>query len=227
MPKFPPPPRTPQNRSGFSFSLAVTSSPSAVTRSIGEQVVDRRAVLAHQPADPTAERQAGDPGVRDDAADGGEPEELGLAVELSPQHACLGARRPGLRVDANAFHRRQVDHEPAVAERVTRRPRGHLSGPRRADHARVRSAPRRRRRRCRCSARCRPDGGRSRRSRSCDRCHSRCSPAAATRHAARPPTRRAPRSRAAVSGEHSWSSSAARCPLGSHAATVGPRPPCG
>ena len=40
----------------------------------GEQVVDRRAVLAHQPADPTAERQAGDPGVRDDAADGGEPE---------------------------------------------------------------------------------------------------------------------------------------------------------
>ena len=33
MPKLPLPPRTPQNRSGFSFSLAVTSSPSAVTRS--------------------------------------------------------------------------------------------------------------------------------------------------------------------------------------------------
>ena len=84
----------------------------------GEQVVDRRAVLAHQPADPAAERQAGDPGVRDDAADGGEPEVLRLAVELAPQHARLGARRPRCRVDADALHRRQVDHEPAIAERM-------------------------------------------------------------------------------------------------------------
>ena len=84
----------------------------------GEQVVDRRAVLAHQPADPAAERQAGDAGVRDDAADRGEPEELCLAVELAPQHARLGARRPRCRVDADALHRRQVDHEPAVAERM-------------------------------------------------------------------------------------------------------------
>ena len=66
----------------------------------GEQVVDGRAVLAHQPADPAAERQAGDPGVGDDAAHGGEPEELRLAVELAPQHAGLRARSPRLRVDA-------------------------------------------------------------------------------------------------------------------------------
>ena len=88
----------------------------------GEQVVDRRAVLAHQPADPAAERESGDPGVRDDAADGGEPVELRLAVELTPQHARLGARRPRCRVDADAPHRRQVDHEPAVAERMPANP---------------------------------------------------------------------------------------------------------
>src|SRR5215211_7131712 len=33
MPKLPPPPRSPQKSSGFSVSLALTSSPSAVTRS--------------------------------------------------------------------------------------------------------------------------------------------------------------------------------------------------
>ena len=85
----------------------------------GEEVVDRRAVLAHQPADPAAERQAGDPGVRNDAADGGEPEVLRLAIELAPQHARLGAHRARCRVDSDALHRRKVDHEPAIADRMS------------------------------------------------------------------------------------------------------------
>ena len=141
----------------------------------GEEVVDRRAVLAHQPADPAAERQARDPGVGDDAADGGEPEELRLAVELAPQHARLGARRPRCRVDSNALHRRQVDHEPAVAERVAADSVATGAHARRADRARARSERPRRRRRRRCSARCRPGGGRSRRSRSCGPRRSRSS----------------------------------------------------
>ena len=84
----------------------------------GEQVVDRRAVLAHQPADPAPEGQPRNARVAHDSTHRRKPEELGLAVELAPQHARFGARRPGLRVDVNAFHRRQVDHEPAVAERM-------------------------------------------------------------------------------------------------------------
>ena len=57
-----------------------------------------------------------------DSTHGREPKELGLAVELAPQDARFGARRPGLWVDMNAFHRRQVDHESAVAQRVTANP---------------------------------------------------------------------------------------------------------
>src|SRR3712207_8620907 len=45
----------------------------------------RSAVLAHQVAEPAAERQAGDAGVADDAAGGGEPLRLGGAVDLAPR----------------------------------------------------------------------------------------------------------------------------------------------
>ena len=58
MPKLPPPPRRPQSSSGFSSSLARTSRPSAVTTSARDQVVAGQAVLAHQPADAAAEREA-------------------------------------------------------------------------------------------------------------------------------------------------------------------------
>jgi hypothetical protein len=75
-------------------------------------------VLSHQPADPPAERQARDPRVGDDPADRRQPEELRLAVELAPEHAGLGARGERRRIDSDSLHRREVDHEPAVAERV-------------------------------------------------------------------------------------------------------------
>ena len=72
----------------------------------GEQVVDRRAVLAHQPADPAPQGQSRNARVAHDSTHGRKPKELGLAVELAPQDARFGARRPGLWVDVNAFHRR-------------------------------------------------------------------------------------------------------------------------
>ena len=55
----------------------------------------------------------------DDPADRRQPEELRLAVELAPEHASFsmhGARR---RVDSDSLHRREVDHEAAVAQRLT------------------------------------------------------------------------------------------------------------
>ena len=54
----------------------------------------------------------------DDPADGGQAEELRLAVELAPEHAGLGPCRAGHRIDPDPLHRREVDHEAAVAERV-------------------------------------------------------------------------------------------------------------
>ena len=177
MPKFAPAPRTPQNRSALWSSLAVTSSPSAVTRSTERRLSTVAPYLRiSQPIPPPSVRPS-IPVCRNDAADGGEPEVLRLAIELAPQHARLGARRPRCRVDPDAPHRREVDHEPAIAERMSAD--SVATGAHRDDQialarvANVRDARRRRRR----SARCRPAGGRSRRSRSCGRRHSLLSPA--------------------------------------------------
>ena len=54
----------------------------------------------------------------DDPADRRQPEELRLAVELAPEHAGLSARGARRRIDSDSLHRREVDHEPAVTERV-------------------------------------------------------------------------------------------------------------
>ena len=87
----------------------------------GEQVVDGEAVLAHQPAEPAAESEAGDAGVRHRAAGGGQPERLRLAVELAPQHPALRLGRARVGIDADALHRRQVDDEAAIVGAVPRR----------------------------------------------------------------------------------------------------------
>ena len=84
-----------------------------------EEVVDRGAVLAHQPADAAAKGEAGDAGVGDDPAHRRQPVKLRLAVELAPEHAGLGPGGARRRVDPDALHRRKVDHEAAVAERMT------------------------------------------------------------------------------------------------------------
>jgi len=55
--------------------------------------------------------------MADDPAGRGQPEGLGLAVELAPEESRLRSRRSPLRVDPQALHRREIDHEPAVTHR--------------------------------------------------------------------------------------------------------------
>ena len=85
-----------------------------------QQLVDRQAVFPHEPPDPAAERQTGEPGVGHDAGRDGEPEGLRRAVELAEKHASLHARRALFDVDADGLHRRKVDNETAVARREAR-----------------------------------------------------------------------------------------------------------
>jgi hypothetical protein len=59
----------------------------------GPQVIECEAVFRHQPADPAAECQAGDPRAPDDAAGRRESVQLCLAIEFSPQDAALRAHR--------------------------------------------------------------------------------------------------------------------------------------
>ena len=81
------------------------------------ELVDRQAVLPLQPADPAAEREPRETGVRHDPGRHREPERLRLAVELAEEDAGLGARRPRVRIDADPVHEPEVDDEAAVAER--------------------------------------------------------------------------------------------------------------
>ena len=104
MPKLPPPPRSPQNRSAFSV-LAGGQEAAVGGDDVGrEQVVAGQAVLALQPADAAAEREPGDAGRRDRAAGRRQPERLRLAVELAPGQAGLGARDPAPGIDPHALH---------------------------------------------------------------------------------------------------------------------------
>ena len=69
-----------------------------------EEVVGGEAVLRHQPAEPAAERVAGDPRRRDRAARDGETMLGGGVVELGPEDASL--RADGLRagIDLDPLH---------------------------------------------------------------------------------------------------------------------------
>ena len=82
----------------------------------GEQIVDRQTVLAGEPADSAAERQAGDSGVRDLAAGQCEAVRLRLAVEVAPQRTCLCACDLGIGVDPDALHAREVEDDPVAVE---------------------------------------------------------------------------------------------------------------
>ena len=96
MPKLPPPPRMAQKRSASLLALTCLTPPSAITSSGRRQVVERQAVLGHQPAQSAAERQAGNTRRADDATGGGQAVHLGLAIEFLPQDATLRDRAPAL-----------------------------------------------------------------------------------------------------------------------------------
>ena len=120
-PKFPPPPRTAQNRSCV---LVLAGRHRAAVRQHHvdrQQAVDREAVLAREVADSTAERQPADAGRRDDPARHRQPVRVRRAIDLAPCRAALHAHRAGGRVDLDAAHPRQVDHQPVVAHCRARR----------------------------------------------------------------------------------------------------------
>ena len=62
-----------------------------------DQVVARQAMRPREVPDPTAERQAGDPGARDQSAGRREPERLRFVIEVAPGRS--GARACGPAAD--------------------------------------------------------------------------------------------------------------------------------
>ena len=167
MPKLPPPPRRPQKQVGV-LGLARVDEPAVGGDDVGaDEVVAGEAVLAHQPADAAAEREAGDAGGRDEAAGRREPVRLRLVVDVGPHGAAADGRapaRPGRRGRRSSARGRSRSRRRRSR---SRRCCGRRRGRRSAGRCCARSRPPRSRRRRRCSGRRAPAGGRrARRSRS-------------------------------------------------------------
>ena len=118
-PKLPPPPRIAQNRSGCSVSLARTRLAVGQYHFGRDQIVDREPEAPAQPAEPAAERESRN------AGGGVDPERrrqavrpASRAIELAQCRPALDPRASARRVDLDRLHRREIDHQPAIAERV-------------------------------------------------------------------------------------------------------------
>ncbi len=81
----------------------------------GEEVVDGEAVGAGEVAEAPAEGDPADAGGRDDAAGGRQAEGVRGVVEIPEGAAALDAGGARRGVDADAFHRRQVQDQAVVA----------------------------------------------------------------------------------------------------------------
>ena len=77
-------------------------------------VVDRRAVLAPQPAEAALQGQAADAGRGDDATGRGQSEHLGFSVEIAPGGAALDMGRAVGGLDQHRSHVGKIDHDAAV-----------------------------------------------------------------------------------------------------------------
>src|SRR5215468_11988164 len=84
-----------------------------------DEVVAGETVLSGEMADSAAEGQPGDPGRADDAPRRDETEALGRRVEIEPGRAAIGAGGPGVAVDVDPAHEREIDHQAALAHAVS------------------------------------------------------------------------------------------------------------
>jgi len=80
-----------------------------------QKIIDRHAMLAREPSEPPAEREAGDPGRGVDAERGGKSEGLRLGIEVPEGRSGLDMRHMRPRIDADRAHAGKVDHQPPVA----------------------------------------------------------------------------------------------------------------
>ena len=100
----------------FVLTFAGDEGPSVGGHDVGrDEVVERQAEAPAEVADPAAEREPADAGRGDDAAGGRQAVGVRRVVEVAPRGAALGARGAVRRVDGDVAHRRQVDHDAAVA----------------------------------------------------------------------------------------------------------------
>src|SRR5262249_7673040 len=84
------------------------------------KVVERQPVFRHQPAQSPSEREPRYGGGGYDTASDRKPVLLRFSVEFGPGHTALSPNGTSAGIDVNPFHRREVDHEPAIDGGATR-----------------------------------------------------------------------------------------------------------
>ena len=113
-PKFPPPPRRAQNRSGVILGRDPHHLGVGIDYLGRDEVVAGEARL-HQVTDPAAECEPSKPGGRNQSASRRQAEKLGLAVELLPGGTALRPRAAHAGVNVYCPHLGQVEHQTVVA----------------------------------------------------------------------------------------------------------------
>ena len=84
-----------------------------------QQVVDRQAELAAEPAHPTSERQATHARVAHQPGRGGQSERLGGGVHVAEQRATTHLDSAGVGIDLDVVDAAQVDHDRVVHDART------------------------------------------------------------------------------------------------------------
>src|SRR5271165_474067 len=107
-PKFPPPPRSAQYRSGYSRAHDPAVGQHDLTR---QEVVNGKPELAVQPTHPAAQRQAAHAGVADHTAGDRQPVGLGRRVHFGQRGPAADPRAPRHRIDRDLVERAEVDHQ--------------------------------------------------------------------------------------------------------------------
>ena len=117
--EFSPPPRSPQNRSVFSFSLARTMRPSAVTTSTDETLSEVQPKLAGKVTESAAEGEARDPCGRDEAKHGSKAVYLGSRWTSPRRHPAW----------ARAVRELGWTHTPRIRDMSSINPPSHTASP--------------------------------------------------------------------------------------------------
>ena len=120
-PKFPPPPRSAQNRSAWSSAVARTSAPSGVTSSIAVTLFAARPCLRESQLRPPPSVYPTTPTSGEEPESGKRP--CGVAASLTSSHSVPACTRAvcGLGVDLHAAHLLRRDQDRVLERRDRRR----------------------------------------------------------------------------------------------------------
>src|SRR5262249_18250194 len=84
----------------------------------GDQIVDGEPVAATQPPEPATQRETTHAGGRVDAEGRGQCRCLSFPIDFGQGCSAFDPRSASVWVNLHLAHRREIDHQPAVAQRL-------------------------------------------------------------------------------------------------------------